>query len=460
MVGGEPAMIELDTVTLRPGRLPFRIPAQQSLASGNVELATDATYGARLEDWTRFLLETDKAFAKEMRRYVTDELGVRANVIDTQIQWGGLTALEREASMEYADSHVYWQHPVFMGDDWDPVHWRIGREAQVNVMDREQGVLMTLAQHRVAGKPYTVSEYDEPAPNDFRAEMMPLLTSVACLQDWDGVYTFTYGPTGKGEANDRIDDFFDVALDMAKTPFFPSTAIIFRKGLIAPLASTETLRLPAEPWNWARTADEAWRQTGGRPDALRARVAIAASGQKEPKRERSEGPSEVLAARVARSPRGAVYSVDTPGAKIVAGFVGGQMVGLSGLKLSFPEFGLNEEGFAALTLVDLDGRSLAGARRALLTLVGRAENQGMGWNAERTTVRDRWGTGPVVVEGVPCGVMLASEHPLAVFALDPRGQRVKRVPARWVDGQLSFKVDRRYRTLWYEIIDPRLLPGD
>jgi hypothetical protein len=455
LAGGEPATVEIEVVTLRPGALPWEPPAGQSLRRRSLGLGTDAFHGRRLSDWVLFLLTTEKAYSEEMRAFLREDLGIRANIIDTQIQWGRLTALEREASMEFADSHAYWEHPAFTGGSWDPVNWYVRRKAQVDAMDGDQGVLADLALHRVAGRPYTVSEYNHPAPNDYQSEMMPLLATFAALQDWDGFYTFAYPPTGSGEDNERLEGFFDVGLNPAKVAFFPSTALLFRRGLVAPLVATDTLRVPPQPWEIFRSAPDAWAGTGGKPDLLKTRVAIGRAAMTQARREPATGgqPGAPAAVSVRRNARGATYVVDAPAAKAVAGFVGGETLALGEVTLGFPSFGLNGEGFAALTLVDLDGQALATSGRALLTVIGRAENRDMGWNAERTSVGSRWGEGPVLAEGVPCEVSLRVSGRRVVWALDGSGQRRELVPAVRRSGALVFKPDPRYRTVWYEIAD-------
>jgi hypothetical protein len=454
MVGGEPATVEIDGVTLRRGAAPWSPPPGQSLLRRNLALGTDAFHGKRLADWVGFLVETERAYAEEMRAFLREELGIRAAVIDTQVQWGGLTALERERSMEYADAHAYWQHPEFTGGSWDPVRWRIGRRAHVDVLGSGGGVLPDLALHRVAGRPYTVSEYNHPAPNDYQAEMMPLLATFAGLQDWDGFYTFAYPPTGTGEDNEAMDGFFDAGKNPAKVAFYPSTALMFRLGLVPPLPAAETLLVPPRPWETYRDAREAWARTGGAPDLLGTRVALTDAAVPEARRERTRaGAASPATASVRRAARGAIYGVDAPAAKAVAGFVGGERVELGGVALEFPAFGLDGEGFAALTLVDLGGRALATTTRALLTLVGRAENRGMGWNDDRTSVGDRWGEGPVEAEGVPCAVEMRTARRLFVWALDGRGMRRERVDSAWRAGTLRFRAGPAHRTVWYEIAD-------
>lgn len=65
---------------------------------------------------------------------------------------------------------------------------------------------------------------------------------------------------------------------------------------------------------------------------------------------------------------------------------------------------LDGNGHGSLMLVSLDGRPLEFSNKMLLTVMRRAENEGMRWNAERTSVGRDWGSGPVRVLGLTARV--------------------------------------------------------
>ena len=68
----------------------------------------------------------------------------------------------------------------------------------------EGGTLGDLAVARPSGKPYTVSEYDLPAPSDYAAEMWPMLAAVASFQGWAGLYHYTFAHRPDDFTADRI----------------------------------------------------------------------------------------------------------------------------------------------------------------------------------------------------------------------------------------------------------------
>ena len=80
--------------------------------------------------------------------------------------------------------------------------------------------------------------------------------------------------------------------------------------------------------------------------------------------------------------------------------------------------------FCAVSLIGLDGQPLATSTRILLVAVARCANTGMEWNHERTSISDKWGGPPLLVETVEGEVSLrrdAKAPELKLRPLDGRG---------------------------------------
>jgi len=79
----------------------------------------------------------------------------------------------------------------------------------------------------------------------------------------------------------------------------------------------------------------------------------------------------------------------------------------------------------------------------------------MVWNADRTSVGDQWGHGPILAEGIPATVVLKTDGTPGrqVWALNAAGKRTMEVPAISANGSLTFTVGPQFKTLWYEIGD-------
>lgn len=86
----------------------------------------------------------------------------------------------------------------------------------------------------------------------------------------------------------------------------------------------------------------------------------------------------------------------------------------------------------------------------MLTACGRAENAGMEFNAERTTVGRHWGQGPTRAEAVTGRFELPQGHWKA-WALRPDGSRGKEVPVNRPEGDQPaiFHMSPEHGTLCY-----------
>ena len=460
-LGGQTGTVWISDLQIHPGAEGAGLAPGQSLLTKTVDIPIISPK-AQHDDWVVFLADTERSYAEEMRLYLKRELHVNANVLCSQMGYGGLTSLTREADMDFADSHAYWQHPSFPHKAWDANDWNMPNTAMVSdLAGGKGGTLRGLAEYRVAGKPYSVSEYNHPAPNDFRAETLPELATFAAFQDWDMIYLFDYGTYGNGVQNDKINGYFGITSDPAKTAFLPAAAMIFRAEEMASAEEGNGLAIPKQAVGpELATAEAAWKTNGsiGPPMFLRSiAIDLTPSAGKVPMpwvREPSSHrritlpevpPSQIL---VHTSSAGGQYLAISPSAQSVAGYVGGQTVTLGANALTFPAFG---NGFAAATLTAMDRRPLAESRRLLLTLAGKVENQDMGWNAARTSVGNKWGHGPTVAEGIPAAVSLRTTGARHVWVLDGTGKRVGDVHAAWADGLLTFTVGPQFKTLWYEV---------
>mgnify|MGYP005836289715 CR=1 FL=1 len=445
VLGGMRGTLTVADLRVFPGTASVGRRPGESLALRNIAIP-EPDLSPRSRDWTRFLVETETAYSQRMRDFLRRDLGfTRTNIIDTQISWGGLTSLVRERNMEFADNHAYWNHPIFLGVEWDPQNYRVDRKAMTNEMGGSNGVFRGLSIYRVVGKPYSVSEYNHPAPNDFQIEMMPLYAAFGAFQDWDILYTFAWEDTGSRTDNTFYKNYFDMALNPAKSAFFASAARVFREHLVEPSPSTAILEVPnVRPWEPYFTPYSAWASLGGLPDILQTRVGVRTANIRSPRVVRSGQPA-ATPFKVVGEPGQRVVTVDAPKSKAVVGFVAGKSFDLGGFRI---EFGSFANGFAAATLVPTDGLPVSQSKRMLLTLGARVENTDMGWNEARDSVSDRWGRGPVLAEFVPAQFSVSGGG-VRVFALDERGVRKSEL------NPIGRRFDNRdQRTMWFEIVRP------
>jgi hypothetical protein len=361
--------------------------------------------------------------------------------------------------MDWVDAHSYWKHPRFPGKPWDRGNWIVENKSMVN---EPGGTLPGLAARRVFGKPFTVTEYNHPAPNTFASEGFLLLAAYAALQDWDAIYAYSYAharPSGwDGRA---ISSFFDIDQHPTKMATLVPATAMFRRADVRPARQTSAPMLTVDrELDSLRTA-RSWDlvsalSLGVSPTtALKQRIGMTLPGLQKVV---TVDPAPAVTGQFASDTGDLFWNLTAPGrgvvtvanerSKAVIGFGGGKRFDLGGITFE-PGKGL-QEGWCAITATTIDETG----ERWLITATGYADNTDMQWkNAEHSTVGRDWGSAPSRVEGVSAKVLFPkSMVPLQAWALDERGQRGKQVPVKW-DRQSGavMEIGPQWQTLWYEV---------
>jgi len=482
LTGFEPGTYELADVSLRPGGIVGLEPNQR-LEDGSVPVlrrgAMNLTKPAR-NDFCDFLWDTEAEYWWGMCGFLKRELGVRALVTGTQI---GYSPAHVQAGLDYIDAHSYWQHPSFPGRPWDPENWYVNNLALVN---SPGGTLSRLAATRVAGMPFTVSEYNHPQPIAYAAEGFLMIAALGAFQGWDAVYSFAYSHNNRFEPR-RLDGFFDIKSDPGRLVHMPACAALFLRGDAAPAKQTvlaplskeaERRKLHETQSAWTLTTgqfgvdpDDAllhaigldlgkaskpgasgMRDTPGKPDkpSRRAQPKVAARRAAKP----AEFTSDTGQLRWDSSQPGAGYFIaDTPRTKFFTGFVRGRTFRLGGVTL---RIGPTRLDWATVSMVAIDGEGLDKPGRVLVAASGWVQNSGAKFEdlgGNRVTLRNRWGTEPVLCEGIPAEIVLPVEPGrVTIYPLDEAGNRRGPLRPGQQDGKAVVKIGPEQKTLWYEVV--------
>jgi len=389
-------------------------PAEEE---AKAELPTFHGLPAARADYAQYLREAERNSVLSLAKFVRGELGLQSMLINSQVNFGGLAGVLREAELsDFIDAHGYWSIPD---------------QSQINAP--EAGTLSKLASYRVFGKPFIVSEYATAAPNDYAAEMFPLLIGIASLQDWDAVFAFAYADQKREYEPQRINGVFDLAGHPAKLAFLTSAAAAFRRGLVAPGQSRVELSVPEQPTALPYAEDAVpslWREQG---------VPLSLAAIRQLGIALRPGPGDVTAGYAARvtgalgSDTGellweaqgthARFSIDAPALKAVCGWLSNSALQFSGIRFEFRNF---SPGFACASLLSLDDASIQSARRVLFSVSGLAKNVG---------------SGPALAQYVPVTVTLprAAWH---ADALDAAGKPVHPIA---VDNAAESKISTTYQ---------------
>jgi hypothetical protein len=403
----EPGAVEFADFSLRSGGSLRFLPEGDALAERHIPIVLhsqrSATPTPLLRDWLQFLWDTERAYWLEMATYIKRDLGYKGIVFGTIV---GCSTPHLMAQLDTVDGHAYWMHPEFPGAGWDPNNWFVRNAPMVNSDDT---TLRRLAQHRVWGKPYTVTEYDHPAPNQYAAEGLPLLAAHGALQDWDGLFAFDYGGSdGEG----RIGAFFEQRTHPAKWALMRACAALFLRADVRPAQRLVCAPFPREAEMDALRQVWAWGLPDGRfagldgKAATMHRLATALEPAQVPRdalrpdaitipdRRRVSDTGELIWDRT-QAGRGYVV-VRAKRSKMAVGFIGGRTLDLGDkFRLQVNDAPLGGFGVVALTVLQEKP-----VWRALITTVSTAENTG--WNLRdlgegRITLGNQWGDAPTRV---------------------------------------------------------------
>ena len=230
--------------SLKPGGV-LGTPQGQSLAQANIGLTRTHDTAARQADYQRFLMETEQRYHADMMQFLKKDLGLRSLVTNTQASYGGLAGLLARSDALGLRRHArILAAPAFSRSSLGSQ--QLEHPQHIDGRRGDGGVLGRIALHRVQGKPFTVSEYNHPTPNDHCAEMFPMLASLAAFQDWDGVYQFTYSQSSDELERPDIDSYFDLVNHPGQLVWLPIAATIFRTAAVDAGCEPMVLRIPAQ----------------------------------------------------------------------------------------------------------------------------------------------------------------------------------------------------------------------
>ncbi|HPC94178.1 MAG TPA: carbohydrate binding domain-containing protein [Sedimentisphaerales bacterium] len=444
---GDTTPFHLAHVELRPGG-QVGLTESESPRTNTVALFKDRESTARILDRMIFLAKTEKTYFDDMRAFIKNDLGCAALVTGT-IVFGPL-GLYAQSDMDFIDSHAYWQHPRFPGRPWDQGNWLIDQKPMTDYPN--EATLFRIAAERLAGKPFTVSEYNHPAPLDAQAECVPMIASFAAAQDWDGIWLFTYSHATGDWARQTMSNFFDMDTNPAKWGFMRAGAALFRDSGLGPLAGLSFSSLTMNTDVAGGLAALHLKHNGDMLDAagvvrenlLKAQHVRALAGQRG-HRDLSMG-SDIRIKWTVEEKQG-LYVVQGRRAAVYTGHATRFREGTDG------KITITQPQFVTLTMTSLDARERQTHERILVTACGRCENVGMQFSADRRTVGRNWGQAPVQIEAVR-GSLVLPEGQWTCQALAPDGSPKQHVPVVQEGNESILNLAPTYGTMWYLLERP------
>jgi hypothetical protein len=329
-----------------------------------------------------------------MEQYLKQTLGLKSLVIataDHSHTHSGYPMLKATTNMDVIDGHNYWEHPE---------HY-VRKSAMVN--HPEHSTVVALSRSAIAGKPYTVSEVNEPFPNDYDGEQIPILASYGLLQNWDAIIWYTFEPKASATWKPYVGDPFDLSLDPVKMPELAEGALLFLRGDVSPARITDTRSYTAKQVydSMLLPLSQAPYFTPGFPLYLPLEHAVRVSSfDGPPTRPFSSAPmpdpivSDTGQLAWYTSPgKTGLVTIDTPRTQGLIGFVRTHSQSVTNLAANV------QNTFCTILLSSMDDRPITQSAKMLLVAGGRVENTGQQWNTASTALTN-WGGTPSLIEQV------------------------------------------------------------
>ncbi len=359
-----------------------------SLVAEN-EVSTDE----RTNDYLLFLAETDRRYLAAMLNAVRETTDRWVPVAGTQMGYGGLLNVDSHQQLDYDDNHFYVDHYNFPNTAWDGRDWRI---RDTSALGSGLTAFQNMAAARQAGRPYTVSEFNQPWPNTYAAEGDPLLAAFAAFQDWDSILHFAYSHGRNWD--DGAPNGFNINGDWTKFPNIGQSAWMFRSGAIQ--AGRSAIELPVPQSLRLRAGRE--KQTSSPAAFLGATLGLnAANAFVHPLRLSAQsGPVPAAATEtpsppyrsdtgeMTYDPERRLFLIHAPAAAGVFGFIS-QKVRAGAVEV---ELAPGARGFAAILATALDGRRIEDSARLQVSTPGHTLRTQPGATPERPQALVNYGS--------------------------------------------------------------------
>ncbi len=434
------------------------LAAQESLVNRKVKRVD---YPERLfytdqrgNDLAAFYIETQQRYFDEMRRFLLEQLGVKAPITGTNALVGAADILAQK-NMDFIDDHSYWDHPQFPGVAWDSNNWLINNESSLGYgMPELSSVIHGL---QPADKPFTISEFNHAFPNRFRTEMVPSMAAYAAFHGVDGIMFFDYN----GDFDwftDKVSGYFSIHRDNSVMSLFPSCAYAYRQGLIAPAQRPYLVDFTPDYVYGLQKSDNQGRWGKFAPYDLQ--LGLTNDVKVRSYQATQVGGLDQLPAAATQtfstdnqqttlSTGNRLLITQSPAFVAITGYVD-NVVNTKAGPLTLAQ----ADGFAALTWVSTKGDPLATAKRSLITISTKLQNTGMQWQNDHT-LNSAFGNAPSLM--APLQAYLRLELPamdsIRLFPLSATGQASDYTtlkPTRGGIFELAINLETS-KTLWYGI---------
>lgn len=398
----------IDDIELREIPLIGRTP-NESLEAVNVARIPwghEANYAVteqRLIDQTDFYIGLERSYLDGMRSYVRDSIGARQLTTGASNYWAsGFLETDIGASSDVISGTGYWDYVFGNNHPWQVFNYSPLRAEYA-------GALYSLAGLTRKNIPF-LAHFSQPYPNRYQAESMTMIPAYALHQGWDGVTIERYTDEGTIRPSLAVDSLrhFDTRYNPVVEAMSPMAALVLRNGLLKQAATTLALQRTARQVRLYPRFERIWGYygvPGGFPGFGPAlyRIVADSTNATEFSQLADLGFPSGVPGEVQSDTREILWEfqrgdlqIDAPRVQGASGYLY-RAGGIPLRNLDVTLLTTNETATILWASTDTSKR-LDGPGRSFLTIISRAERQGMRWLD--SSYADIWGAGPMVVDPV------------------------------------------------------------
>lgn len=395
-------------------------------------------------DMYAFLVDTQKAYYDRMYKFLRG-LGVLCPIAGSNHWISDVADLHLNAALDYVDRHDYYAHPhgtynYIEGQAISPVTPMVKADSL--------GTIGGVANRRIFGRPYTVSEWDNCLPNPYRAEGAVFMAAYACLQDW---HPIQYAYLAFNDDNPTLINSFMVFYDPAHMNILPAAALMFQRkdvkeataGYFEPMAAENFMDPSFSPRRNSRVA-LLGKYGLAFPELVDPSVANNADLAKQAS-DSNKRVYESVTGELRWDLGQGLLTVNTPHTQGLVGFAQGKPVALGDVTLE------TSNDFAVVMVSALDNQPVGKAKRLLVSTSARAQWSGMEFDEQQGTVT-KSGHPPFLMEPVAGTVRIRHEAPLTIYRLSSSGKRLGEVTAQKTCEGTAFEMSPSNRCMHYELV--------
>ena len=426
---------------------------------------SDKNIKSNYKDWyedRQFLYELQDGYQRDMYKYLRS-IGVKVPIGASNLPYDNLGLLA-DSHMDFTDTHVYWD----LSDELVKIHNRpLIKQDHANPYT----MINTMSIAKVKNRPLIITEWGSAWPNDWRAVDVIKVASYAALNNWDGLFMYSYNGGWGMSWNDLENRLYYgtvVFTDPAKMGLFPAAGLIFLRGAIK--EAKNTYKISYDIGKLFKTYDmhEDRIKLAGIPYTSKLEKDFNEAGDSMSKDQvypniKDLRPQDIIKSdtgEILRDFKKGIFMLNARNAFSFSGFIGGQNTIPASDNVSF----FTEKDFATFTIVSLDGKKIIDSRDLLLTVVGRVRNTGQSFAPHITKKIDdldkdvyilNKGSKPITVEPIEGVVTIKKSNNMErvrVFCLNENGLIKSEIQADSHKDYYSFRVSGADRTIYYKIV--------